>query len=269
MLDITEIRDIEQALNLSEKQFSTLFNNSPIPKLMLNVNGITDCNQASLDLFGYESVKEILGLFPDELSPPIQIDGRDSYVAVHEYFAAALKDGIMQFEWLHKRKDGSIFPADVSFCRFNSKGELVVVAAIRDITEKQKANEQLMFMSQFIDNSSDGFYVIDPRDASYIYVNKNGYERLGYTKEEIYKLKVWDLEGTFPTPEEYRALANKLREAGWYVMRGYHIRKDGSRFPVEVTMQGYDRTCCSGRKTNAPWLYRRPGCRNRYHHRPG
>ncbi|UUZ54731.1 hypothetical protein LP419_01355 [Massilia sp. H-1] len=67
----------------------------------------------------------------------------------------ALERGSHQFEWLHKRVDGSLFHADVMLTSLNASGKAVLQATVRDISERiaaearmQSLNEQLVHAVQ-------------------------------------------------------------------------------------------------------------------------
>jgi hypothetical protein len=69
-----------------------------------------------------------------DLSPEKQPDGQDSRVAAGAHIRAALEQGSNQFEWIHKRKDGSTFTADVLLSAYELSGKQVIFTSIRDIT---------------------------------------------------------------------------------------------------------------------------------------
>ncbi len=240
ILDITKVTEAEEALHRTEEQFRILFENSPIPKMMLNDEGIFACNKACIDLFGYGSEVEILGKFPDELSPVNQPDGSDSYVSAHKNFASALRDGLLEFEWLHVRKDGSEFSAKVSLCRFDFQGSLMLEAVVIDITERKLADYELSLMNLLIDQTDDALYVIESYSGRIMYSNKTGWSRLGYTRDELLSMTVSQLEGNYPDKDAWDVAAQRIRELKSLVITGWHVRRDGSKFPVEVGIRCID-----------------------------
>ena len=89
---------------------------------------ILDANSAALSGYGY-SREEMLGLTIRDLrSPatkdqiPVQMDRADSETIL--------------FETVHRRKDGSSFPAEVSSQGATMGGERVLISVVRDITER-------------------------------------------------------------------------------------------------------------------------------------
>lgn len=64
-------------------------------------------------MFGYATRADFTALHPADLSPPNQLDVTPSRAAADQKIATAFLNGKERFEWLHKRKDGEIFPAEV------------------------------------------------------------------------------------------------------------------------------------------------------------
>ena len=55
----------------------------------------------------------------------------------------ALRDGSAFFEWTHKRIGGAVFPATVLLTKLETKGNVLVQATVRDITEQKQLEEKL------------------------------------------------------------------------------------------------------------------------------
>ncbi len=106
--------------------------------MILDQEGVFDCNQATLDLFGYSSKEDFLKTHPGDQSPPTQPDGRDSRSAADEQIAAAIREGVHRFEWLHRRADGTTFPAELSLTALELDGKPLLQAVVRDITERKQ-----------------------------------------------------------------------------------------------------------------------------------
>lgn len=110
--DITHIKQQEKALVESELRFKVLFNNSATAVLTFENGSYTDCNDAALRLLGYSNKEELINR-DHPLSPPTQPDGRNSSDKGDEVLAHAYKVGSHQFEWMHQRKNGEVFPVEV------------------------------------------------------------------------------------------------------------------------------------------------------------
>ena len=136
-----EIQKKTFALERSERKFRELFENIAQPLYINTLDGeLIDCNQAMVDLFGFESreemVQEVQGgeqIFAD----PKQRD---------EVTAELLANGeIKELEVDFKRQDGLILKALVtSRVRFDDEGEAVgFEGIIQDVTQMRSLEEQL------------------------------------------------------------------------------------------------------------------------------
>jgi len=156
-MDITERKQAEKTINESEEKFRKVFSCSRDALILIDkeTGNILDANDYTFRLYGY-SRDEILNLKNTDLS------------FEPEMTALALKEFIERIEVrYHKKKDGTVFPVDISASRFMMNGREVVLASIRDITDRKKAeaeiesksNEVLRLMAE-----KDKFYSIIAHD---------------------------------------------------------------------------------------------------------
>jgi diguanylate cyclase (GGDEF)-like protein/PAS domain S-box-containing protein len=66
-----------------------------------------------------------------------------------------------------------------------------------------------------------------------VYVNEAAYTALGYSKQEIYQLKIFDIDLSF-APEVWAAHLQRLKALGSRTFETQHRKKDGSSLPVEI-----------------------------------
>lgn len=147
-------------------------------------------------------------------------------------------DGEFRFETRHRRKDGTIFPVMVTAHRFSYKGEEYSLVFAQDITERKAAQEALAMFRYSIDRASDPIYWVNA-GGGFDYVNDEACRSLGYSREELLRMHVWDLNPTFPQDKwlgrwaEWESAGRDLVE----IFEGNHRRKDGVLIPVEVKGQ--------------------------------
>jgi PAS domain S-box-containing protein len=142
--DISARKQAEYALQQSEDQFRSLFENARDPIMLLNEKQqFIDCNQATVKILGGTEKSQILFHTPAAFSPEYQSDGMLSSEKSKHMDQQAFADGSTQFEWLHKRLDGSIFPVDVSLTKIPRGDENILLVHWRDITQQQEANNKL------------------------------------------------------------------------------------------------------------------------------
>ena len=131
-------------LEKSEKKYKELFEKSKDAILIIHSGKFVDCNQAAIDMLGYNSKDEFLNTHPSELSPEKQADGKNSFTKANEMMEIALKNGSHRFEWDHKKSNGEIFPVEVLLTAISTnKKNQILHTTWRDITERKRAEEKL------------------------------------------------------------------------------------------------------------------------------
>jgi diguanylate cyclase (GGDEF)-like protein/PAS domain S-box-containing protein len=128
---------------LPEQTFRIAFDTSPDAIMLLTDAGFFDCNPATLAIYGIDSMAEFIGIHPSKLSPPFQPDGRDSLEAANERIGEALRTGSAHFEWMHQRRNGENFEADVLIYRFEADGRTILQATVRDISRMKRLQNAL------------------------------------------------------------------------------------------------------------------------------
>ena len=109
----------EEDLHESETRYRTLFETSSDALMLFDrEKGFFDCNEETLKTFGLSGKDEFIAVHPSELSPPEQPNGEDSFTAANEKIAKAFEKGSNKFEWVHRRKNGQDFPAEVWLTAF-------------------------------------------------------------------------------------------------------------------------------------------------------
>ena len=139
--DITARKRTEEALREGESRFRSIFEGANDAILLLSGDQLVDCNHRAVEMFE-RGKEELTHLRPDQISPALQPDGRESPVAAKAFLAQALAQGWCRFEWAHCRKSGQEFPADVLLSAFLNGGKQMVQATVRDITERKQVETQ-------------------------------------------------------------------------------------------------------------------------------
>jgi diguanylate cyclase (GGDEF)-like protein/PAS domain S-box-containing protein len=152
---------------LHEEKLRSIYDGSNDAIMLLTAKEFIDCNTRTLEVFGLQDKSEFIAHHPAEFSPPRQPDGRDSAITAADHIAKALQLGKNQFEWVHRRKNGEDFPAEVLLSAFNYGGERILQATVRDITEQKNIELALQRESstwiQAMDSFADAIYLIDEK----------------------------------------------------------------------------------------------------------
>lgn len=115
---------------------------------LVHEDRFVDCNTKTLEIFGCSRRDQIVGFPPSDFSPEQQPDGRSSREKAREYIRAALAGKPQFFEWRHKRLDGTLIDAEVSLKRMRFRGACYVLAVVRDVTERRRAEQELKRLNE-------------------------------------------------------------------------------------------------------------------------
>lgn len=190
-------------------------------------------NKAAEKAFGY-GAEEMLGELVTRITPeklrPQHLKGFENFkrtgrLAIgHTYRAQGL------------RRDGSLFPVEIALTAYSSGEKSFIAAIIRDNTERELAEKNLKLFRALINQSNDSIEVLDPETGSFLDVNEKSCTDLGYSRKELLSMKVFDID-PFVKPSDFPKIVEDLRKRIISIWRGVHQRKDGSTFPVEVSLK--------------------------------
>jgi diguanylate cyclase (GGDEF)-like protein/PAS domain S-box-containing protein len=175
-------------------EFEDLINIIPSAIYVIKGSVIIDCNNAALNMFGYEAKEEVIGLRPYELSPDKQPDGRYSIVLGQEIINdALLSQNYIKFQWVHKRKNKEIFLTDIMILNKNG----ILYAIILDINEINQLREQLIekdyIYRMLFENHNGIMMLIDSDAGNIVEVNQAAIKYYGYTKDQLLNMKIQDI----------------------------------------------------------------------------
>lgn len=140
--ELSEKRAMSASLRDSEARYAALFEHSGDATFLLREDRFIDCNPATLDIFGCTR-EQIVGQTPARYSPSRQADGNSSELVLKEKIDTAAAGKHQRFEWIHLRQDGTPFDAEVSLTSVTIGGQAHLLASVRDITERKRAEQKL------------------------------------------------------------------------------------------------------------------------------
>jgi PAS domain S-box-containing protein len=185
--DISDRREAEESLREGEEQLRSLVQSASDGILTINSSGEIDSwNSGAHAIFGY-TPEEIIGKSFSCLVPE---RCRENNKQSMEKLVAGGKAGFVgkTFSFPGIRKDGSEFPAEISYASYNGKKGIVLTGIVRDITERQTAEQEIREARNFLENIfktvADGILVTD-NEGTISVVNEATVRMLGYSKEEI------------------------------------------------------------------------------------
>jgi PAS domain S-box-containing protein len=148
-------------------------------------------------------------------------------------------ESVDHFETVRVRKDGKRIDISVTVSPLkDGRGKVTGASKIaRDITERKQAETSLKLVRTLIDQSSDGFEVIDPETGRFLDVNGTTCKRLGYKRDELLSMSVPDVETVAVDFSSWHKVVEEIHQSDLKIIEGRHRRKDGSTFPVEVSVR--------------------------------
>jgi PAS domain S-box-containing protein len=139
--DITDRETLQKKLILSEKRFRSLFDLSPDPVWLIEDNRFIDCNQAAVNILGYNNKEAILNTHPAELSPTFQPDGVESFAKAERMLKLAKTKDVHRFEWVHTDINGTNLFVEVTLSQIEVENKPLIFCAWRDISALKESEK--------------------------------------------------------------------------------------------------------------------------------
>ncbi len=132
-----QLKKAQAELTASEERFRTLVEQASDGFEVLDEEGrYVDANSASCRQLGY-SKKELLGMSLSQIDPLV------THAKYRETFKLLRGKGALSFESIHRRKDGSEFPVEVSVSVVELRDACWSLALVRDITQRKRTEDAL------------------------------------------------------------------------------------------------------------------------------
>jgi PAS domain S-box-containing protein len=231
--DITERKKIEKELKNSKDIYETLVENSPIGVYYNDFKGVF--------LYGNRKAEEIVGYKREELIGKSflklkLLDPQDMSKAVKLLALNRLGKPTGPDEFILNRKDSSKRTVEIRTLAINIGGKKAILGLVEDITERKQAEEELRESEEqyrdLFENANDLIQCVMP-NGHFLYVNKTWRKILGYSKEEVADLTLWDIVHSDFIPH-YKKVFQKVMsgETVSNVEAGF-VARDGKLILVE------------------------------------
>jgi PAS domain S-box-containing protein len=196
---------------------------------MNSEGGFIYVNEQACRILGYTR-EELLRLTLWDIDP---VYSRERWERDWAHFRHGGGVTTMCLETWHRRKNGVVFPVEVAATHVVGDKVDFHVVFVRDITRRRQVEQQLQLTQAAIDRASISCLWIRS-DGRLAYVNHEACRALDYAATEVPGLTISDIDPDLPAdawPDFWAGLLNdKVR-----TFEATYCRKDGSRFPVEVT----------------------------------
>ncbi len=241
---VEESRALAVQLAEREMRLSTILNTAVDGFITIDERGhIDDLNAAAARLFGYAKA-ELVGQNVSCLMPEPDRSLHDGYIS--RYLESGEHKVIGHGRRVQGlRKDGSLFPMDLSVSEMSLEGRTLFVGLVRDLTEQLAtelaARRNEIMRAAIVDANLDGLITVD-RDDRVVEFSAVAEEMFGYSREDVIGHLMADLIIPPEMREMHRRGMQHYFETGEGPVLGSRIeveamRAGGGRFPVELAVQ--------------------------------
>ena len=136
MLDITDQRQAEEELRMTDARFRTLVDLAPDAFMLQGQDGtVIDVNRQACEALGYPR-EELIGMKPVEFDAGFDIE------VLRRVTARIAAGETVTVETHHRRKDGTVFPVEVRGRQLPQGDSWIGVSLSRDITERKRVEQE-------------------------------------------------------------------------------------------------------------------------------
>ncbi|MFN7942977.1 MAG: PAS domain S-box protein [Thermoanaerobaculia bacterium] len=229
-------RDLSFAIEVGELEktrlrLATAIEQSPISVMVTDPEGrIEYVNPAFTSATGY-TPEEAVGANSRMLS-----SGRHDPGLYRQLWATILAGENWHGELVNRRKDGDLRLQALTIAPVRDAAGKVshFVAIGQDVTESREADQALHLARFALDHSADINLWVD-REARLVNANETALRQLGYTREELLGMKIWQV-ALGESPAAWPASWESDRQAESVIREDTFRRRDGSEFLVEVVV---------------------------------
>jgi len=232
--DITEHKQMEEALRLSEEKFRRIFENAAEGIFQTSMTGgILAANPACVNLLGYNSSQELIESVKDVRKLYAEPGRR-----LHLVRMVKEEGTVTDFEALINKKDGSKIWVSINAhalldARENAMG---LEGMVIDITHRKRAQKNFKML---IDGTPDAIIAIE-QNSNILLINSKTETLFGYNRDELLG-RPYNILIPMRYREKHNAYCRDYFAHPSTKIMALHLSsvakcKDGSEFPVEINM---------------------------------
>ncbi|MGE4399639.1 MAG: PAS domain S-box protein [Campylobacterales bacterium] len=223
ILDISNAKNLTETLRNERRRYKTIMKYSSDGIFIMKLDGsLVECSEQAAKMLGYTK---------EEMSN-LRISDWDSGISADEIAAlvGSLSEKPITFETKHKRKDGSVYDAEITATAIWIDEYKYIYAAVRDVTEAKESKAKLKKLIEeqaaMLNARSIGF--VHACNRRYIWTNEAFERMLGYNAGELQGKGAKEVMHPDDYEEYGRRAYDELRRTGSFTGEARYIKKDGS-----------------------------------------
>ncbi len=238
--DVTESKRAEEKLRESEDRFRALFDNLPDGILVARLEDrkFILSNPAICRMLGY-GPEEFGALQLKDIHPEADLP-----MVVEAFEKQARREMDLARGIPMKRKDGSVFYADISSFPIVMEGHQHLAGFFRDVTERKRVEDMLqeseLKYRTLFDCANDPIFMLELSLSAIPIIrdlNDSALRMYGYARVELVGQPIAVLEADPDPAGKVREKKSQVQADGHAVFEARHRRKDGSIVDVEVSVR--------------------------------
>ena len=223
LFDITRRKQVERQLRLSQFVMES------------SADVILWIRPDSSIFYANESACRLLGVTMDQITrlSVLDIDAVMTPEGWHAHWQELKEKKHISLESVVRHSIAGETPVEVSANYLQFEGNEYNCAILRDITERRATEKERRLTQLAVQQASDSIYWFR-EDGSIYYVNETACRSLGYTREELLSMTVFDMDPAYSRAMWARDW-DRSSGSQSVTLETINQRRDGSRFAVEVT----------------------------------
>ncbi len=210
-LDLTERRQLEDALRRSEERYRDLWQRNLAGGFRASLDGrILDCNDSFARLFGFHSRADMMTRSTKELY--FDLGAREEFL-----IRLRAQRSLTNYEMQMRRADGAAIWVLENVSLVHEKGAEILEGTIIDISDRKRAEEALRASENnyrtLINHLDQGIFLKD-RELRYVTVNPIFCDAVGKTEAELRGKTIHEAFPGYPLTEKSRAIEKGVFEHG-------------------------------------------------------
>ncbi|NOQ63940.1 MAG: PAS domain S-box protein [Methyloprofundus sp.] len=230
--DITKSKEIQISLQESERRYGDIFENALTEIFVFDdeTYKFIRVNHGACENLGYSN-EELTELTPLDIKPEMTLEKFNQLLTPLRNGA----ESIIQFETIHQRKDGSLYPTEVHVQRTDFLSSPAFVAIILDITERKIAEKKLQLSAKVFSETNEGIAITNAENII-LDVNPSLCKMTGYTKEELIGKTPRIFSSEKQDTAFYAAMWKSINEQGYWQGEVWNRKKEGTLYAERLSI---------------------------------